>query len=230
MAPSPPHAGRHEVVPASLIKPISDTRGIGRGDCPPAVAALDAHPEAVFSYSYNQHVDERLRPLPGAQVTDPDPPSGSVEPHRLLVTNAIETHSVVIRRSAVQEVGGPDPSLLFADLDLFLRLARRYQIVHTRQITARYRRHDTGMSRDPQLMLEGWIALYGRHLDRRQSPVRRRLLAARYLDAAHAQARTGHASGLSRRNLRMAIQTWLPVALDPRIRRMARWAIRRPPG
>ena len=55
------------------------------------------------------------------------------------------------------------------------------------------------MSRDPQLMLEG--------VDRRSTgailteaglSVRRRLLAARYLDAAHAQARTGHAQGLSR--------------------------------
>jgi glycosyltransferase involved in cell wall biosynthesis len=83
------------------------------------VAALDAHPDAVFSYSYNEHVDERLRPLPEAQVTDPNPPSGSVEPLRLLVTNALETHSVVVRRSAVEAVGAPDPSLLFADVDLF---------------------------------------------------------------------------------------------------------------
>jgi glycosyltransferase involved in cell wall biosynthesis len=195
-----------------------------------AVAALDAHPDAVLSYSYNEHVDERLRPLPGAQVTDPNPPSGSVEPLRLLVTNAIETHSVVVRKSAVDAVGGPDPSLLFADVDLFLRLAQRYQIVHTGQITARYRRHDTGMSRDPQLMLDGWIALYGRHIDSRHSPVRRRLLAARYLDAAHAQARAGHALGLARRNLRMAIQTWPPVALDRRSRLIARCAIRRSRG
>jgi hypothetical protein len=86
------------------------------------------------------------------------------------------------------------------------------------------------MSRDPQLMLEGWIALHGRHLDRRPSPVRRRLVAARYLDAAHAQARAGHAWGLSRRNLRMAIQTLPPVALDRRSRVIARCAIRRPRG
>jgi glycosyltransferase involved in cell wall biosynthesis len=195
-----------------------------------AVAALDAHPDAVLSYSYNEHVDEWLRPLPGARVTEPHPPSGSVDPRRLLITNAIETHSVVVRRGAVEAVGGPDPSLLFADVDLFLRLAQRYKIVHTGQITARYRRHDTGMSRDPQLMLEGWIALYRRHLDGSRSPVRRRLLAARYLDAAHAQARVGHALGLSRRNLRMAIQMWPPVALDRRSRAIARRAIRRSPG
>ena len=193
-----------------------------------AVAALDAHPDASFSYSYNEHVDEQLRPLPGAQVTDPNPPSGSVDPLRLLITNAIETHSVVVRRGAVEAVGGPDPSLLFADADLFLRLAQRYQIVHTGQITARYRRHDTGMSRDPQLMLEGWIALYGRHLSRSPSPVRRRLLAARYLDAAQAQARLGHALAL--RNLRMAIRMWPPVAFDRRSRAITRCAIRRSPG
>jgi glycosyltransferase involved in cell wall biosynthesis len=191
-----------------------------------AVAALDAHPDAVFSYSYNEHVDEWLRPLPGAQVTDLNPPSGSVDPLRLLITNAIETHSVVVRRGAVEAVGGPDPSLLFADVDLFLRLAQRHQIVHTGQITARYRRHDTGMSRDPQLMLEGWIALYKRHLGGRRSAVRRRLLARRYLDAAHAQARVGHALGLSRRNLRMAIQIWPPVALDRRARAIARCTMR----
>jgi glycosyltransferase involved in cell wall biosynthesis len=191
-----------------------------------AVAALDAHPDAAFSYSYNEHVDERLRPLPGTQVTDPNPPSGLVDPLKLLCTNAIETHSVVVRRGAVEAIGGPDPSLLFADVDLFLRLAKRHQIVHTRQITAQYRRHDTGMSRDPQVMLEGWVALYNRHLDRKRSPVRRRLLAARYLDAAHAQARVDRASGLSRRNLRMAIQTWPPVALDRRSRAIARCAVR----
>ena len=195
-----------------------------------AIDALDAHPDAAFSYSYNEHVDECLRPLPGAQATDPNPPSGSVDPLRLLITNAIETHSVVVRRGAVEAIGGPDPSLLFADVDLFLRLAQRHQIVHTGQITARYRRHDTGMSRDPQLMLEGWIALYCRHLNGSRSSVRRRLLAARYLDAAHAQARAGHAQGLSRRNLRMAVQTWPPVALDRRSRAIARCAIRRSPG
>ena len=69
---------------------------------------------------------------PGA--ADPNPPSGWVDPLRLLVTNAIETHSVVVRRGAVEAIGGPDPSLLFADVDLFLRLAQRYQIVHTGQI------------------------------------------------------------------------------------------------
>jgi glycosyltransferase involved in cell wall biosynthesis len=196
-----------------------------------AVAALDAHPDAAFSYAYNEHVDECLRPLPGgAHVTDPNPPSGSVDPLRLLITNAIETHSVVVRRGAVEAVGGPDSSLLFADVDLFLRLAERYQIVHTRQITARYRRHDAGMSRDPQVMLEGWLALYSRHLDGSPPPVRRRLLATRYLDAAHAQARVGHASSLSRRNLRMAIQTWPPVALDRRSRAIARRALRRSPA
>jgi hypothetical protein len=134
---------------------------------------------------------------------------------------------VVVRRSAVEAAGGPDPSLLFADVDLFLRLAQRHLIVHTGQTTARYRRHDTGMSQDPQLMLEGWIALYRRHLDGSRSPVRRRLLAARYLDAAHAQARVGHPVGLSRRNLRLAIQMWPPVALDRRSRTIARCAIRR---
>jgi glycosyltransferase involved in cell wall biosynthesis len=195
-----------------------------------AVAALDAHPGAAFSYSYNEHVDEWLRPLPGAQVSDSHPPTGSVDPLRLLITNAIETHSVVVRSAAVEAVGGPDPSLLFADVDLFLRLARRYQIVHTGQITARYRRHDTGMSRDPQLMLEGWIALYGRHLDRSGARVRRRLLAARYLDAANAQVRAGHALELARRNLRMAIQMWPPAALDRRSRAIARSTIRRFPG
>jgi glycosyltransferase involved in cell wall biosynthesis len=192
-----------------------------------AVAVLDAHPDAALSYSYNEHVDEWLRPLPGAQVTDPDPPSGSVEPLALLRSNAMETHSVVVRRDAVEAVGGPDPSLLFADVDLFLRLARHHPIVHTGQITARYRRHDTGMSRDPQLMLEGWIALYGRHLRGSRPRVRRRLVAARYLDAAHAQAPVGHASGLARRNLLMAIQTWPPVALDPRSRAVARLALLR---
>jgi glycosyltransferase involved in cell wall biosynthesis len=195
-----------------------------------AIAALDAHPDAAFAYSYNEHVDVGLRPLPDAPRAVPGPPIGSVDPLRLLSTNAIETHSVVVRRSTVEAVGGPDPSLLFADVDLFVRLAQRHQVVHTGQITARYRRHDTGMSRDPQLMLEGWLDLYRRHLDGSRSTARRQLVAARYLDAAHAQARLGRAPELARRNLSIAIKTWPPIAWDRRSRAVTRATIRRACG
>lgn len=193
-----------------------------------AVAALESDRAAAFSYSFNEHVDEQLRPLRRQPRFAEPPPSGLIEPGRLLETNAIETHSVVVRRAALESVGGVDSSLLFADVDLFLRLARRYPIVHTGELTAQYRRHASGMSRDPQLMLEGWLALYSRHLDGNRALARRRLLAGRYLDAAYGQARLEPGSSLARRNLANAMRRWPPAVLDQRFRSAARAGIRRP--
>jgi glycosyltransferase involved in cell wall biosynthesis len=193
-----------------------------------AVAALDAHPAAAFSYSYNEHVDEQLRPLSGDPGVVPDHPSGWVDPSRLLGPNVLETHSVVVRRAAIETVGGIDGSLLLADVDLFLRLARHYQVVHTGEVTARYRRHDSGMSRDPQLMLEGWLAVLERHLDGAGPLSRRRLLAGRYADAADEQARLRGSAGSPdavRRNLVRAVRTWPPVLFDRRCRSAARVAL-----
>jgi glycosyltransferase involved in cell wall biosynthesis len=184
-----------------------------------AVAALDSHPEVAFSYSYNEHVDEELRPVPGESGEPRDYPTGWIDPRGLLPGNFIEGQSVVVRSRAVQAVGGIDSSLLFVDLDLFVSLANRYPIVYTRRTTAQYRTHAGGMSRNKQAMLEARLALYEKHLGKTWSRARQRLVAGAYFTAAYHQLLedpTNATVALARRNLMHALRIWPPIALQPR--------------
>jgi len=68
------------------------------------------------------------------------------------------TITTIVRRDALLEVGGFDESERFAtDFDIWLRLARRYPFVATREITANWRWHGSQHSTDPTRQ---WRATY----------------------------------------------------------------------
>lgn len=67
----------------------------------------------------------------------------------LLKENIITAPSVILRTSAVLDVGAYDEELMFEDYDLWLRLARKYSLVFIPGIVTNYRVIGNSMSRNP---------------------------------------------------------------------------------
>ncbi|MEQ9626113.1 glycosyltransferase [Coleofasciculus chthonoplastes] len=89
--------------------------------------ALQENPQAAVAYSWTNVIDESGQFLrPGSHITV----NGDAYPH-LLMINFIENGSnPLIRRKALEEVGGFNTSLpLCEDRDMWLRLAARYPFV-----------------------------------------------------------------------------------------------------
>jgi glycosyltransferase involved in cell wall biosynthesis len=83
---------------------------------------------------------------------------------RLLEVNFITTGSVVVRREALQEVGGfADDLHLVEDLDLWLRIARRHPIGWCSQECLLRRRHRDNISRDSEAMGHAYLEVLRRH-------------------------------------------------------------------
>jgi glycosyltransferase involved in cell wall biosynthesis len=81
----------------------------------------------------------------------------------LMDVNFILTSSVVIRRDALEAVGGFDTRLTHAeDLDLWIRLARRWPAVATREALVRYQHRPGGLTRQVEARLGGDVDLFGR--------------------------------------------------------------------
>jgi glycosyltransferase involved in cell wall biosynthesis len=170
--------------------------------------ALHENPRAAVAYSLVDCIDESGRYLhPGSRVTA----QGDVYA-RLLLTDFLDTTSnPLIRRDALETVGGFDQSFACADdWDLLLRLASRYPFVCVPMVQVLYREHPDSLSFDVARMEEAVLGVFERafadapahlqHLKRasrgnlykflaarslRGRPSRRRgLVAARYLRAA----------------------------------------------
>jgi glycosyltransferase involved in cell wall biosynthesis len=152
------------------------------------VAALDREPSAALSFARHEFIDgkgTRLAPPPTARESRP--PSGRVNPYELMAWNYIGGQTVVLRRRAVDEVGGIDPSLLFVELDLFVRLVQRYPIVYNDLVTAQYRLHGGGMSNDLQAMLRARLELYEKHLGEHWTSRKRTMVSEAYTRTAYRQ-------------------------------------------
>lgn len=108
--------------------------------------ALCVNPQAAVAYSWTDLVDDAARPLlRGSHIAV----SGHVY-GKLLIYNFIESGSnVMIRRAALDEVGGFDEGLVGGeDWDLWLRLAERHQFVAVPQTHVYYRMSLNSVSAD----------------------------------------------------------------------------------
>jgi glycosyltransferase involved in cell wall biosynthesis len=91
------------------------------------LAALEARPAAAVAYSWTDHIDEKSRFLRhGPQLCF----EGDVF-RKLLYNDFVGNGSnILVRRSAIGEIGGFDPSLPPSeDWDCWLRLAQRFEFV-----------------------------------------------------------------------------------------------------
>jgi len=108
------------------------------------VGLLDRYPEAAVAFCRERRVGawqgEHPKVLPENQPVDAF--------WALLRQNMIPQMGVAIRREALADVGGYDPTLRYSeDYDLWLRLARRHPFVCTHALTCNHRGHGGQLSR-----------------------------------------------------------------------------------
>ncbi|MGE4425437.1 MAG: glycosyltransferase family 2 protein [Solirubrobacteraceae bacterium] len=103
------------------------------------------------------------------------------------------TSATVVRRSAFDEVGGFDETLMQAeDLDLWLRLLEHeHDLVSVLGATVRYRRHPDGLTHDLVALGEDLRRVLGAHAHRVRDTVHRRADAAALRGIAAGHARRG---------------------------------------
>lgn len=113
------------------------------------VALLEADPDAGFVHGAAYEIDERgeilnSRIRRGKDVVT-ERPREAVK--RLLRGNTVVCSSVMIRKSALDEVGGfRQECMPGEDWEMWLRLAARYNVIYTRSILAKYRIHDQSLT------------------------------------------------------------------------------------
>ena len=106
---------------------------------------------------------------------------------RLYTSNPLPTSSVLLRRAALEAVGGfSSPVRLAEDWDLWLRLAAAgYGFVFDPEAVVRYRRHPGGLTADVAALARCQLELHREHAALVAPAVRERALAA---DAAALRA------------------------------------------
>jgi glycosyltransferase involved in cell wall biosynthesis len=125
----------------------------------------------------------------------------------LLEVNFVLTSSVVVRRDALELAGGFDETLSHAeDLDLWIRLARRWPVAASQRALVRYQHRDGGLSGQYERRLRGDVELFSRLAADPTLPgaLRRRALQRNALAHHHLAiaALRGGNGALARRHLR----------------------------
>lgn len=114
------------------------------------LAALEADPEAAMVYSDAYQIDEAGKRLTlsfmAAHQAPSTAPAGEIF-SALAERNFIPAMATLIRRSAIEAVGGYDASFSYEDYDMWLRLAARFRIIHLPGRLASYRIVATSMVR-----------------------------------------------------------------------------------
>lgn len=143
---------------------------------------------------------------------------------RLLTANFITTGSVVARREILGMVGGFHEGLrLVEDLDLWLRIARRYPIIWSPAVCLLRRRHANNLSRDSEAMSLAYLDVL-----RRQQVEQKRGEAPTRIDFTDLMAREyGQLAdrALMHRQPEQAMHwAWRGFAVRPGLRDAWRWA------
>src|SRR4051794_30555631 len=122
---------------------------------------FETHPDAGFVYGAFRTIDVRGKVL----RTRPTPDLGPDPYCTLLAENLIGMHATVMyRRDCVLEIGGFDSSLhACEDLDVYLRIARRFPIAYGTGLIAEYRMHSGQTTQDCARMLKGALTVLKKH-------------------------------------------------------------------
>jgi glycosyltransferase involved in cell wall biosynthesis len=95
----------------------------------------------------------------------------------LAAGNFVPTCTVLVRRSALEEVGGfPDESRISADYLVWFRMAARHAFDFVPEPVALYTLHEAGISYDLGRSLAARIVLFGEERARSEDPRTRRIL------------------------------------------------------
>jgi glycosyltransferase involved in cell wall biosynthesis len=115
---------------------------------------LTQPPQVAVVYSDMIIVDSEGKPV-GQSFLDSllegePPPQGEIFT-RILSGNFLPAPAAMVRRSAIDTVGGYDETLSYEDLDMWLRLSFRYQFAYLPGALVRYRSLSSAMSNNPQI-------------------------------------------------------------------------------
>lgn len=126
------------------------------------VIALQGQPDAVLCHTGGRIVDA------DGTRTESWPYGRQYDGYRdLLRSPFLGTPSVLVRRSSLQDVGGWDETLRYAeDVDLWLRLIRLGPFVYLPQELFSYRQHDSNATRDVLPLVRDTRTVYDRQRQR----------------------------------------------------------------
>jgi glycosyltransferase involved in cell wall biosynthesis len=154
-----------------------------RGKLEAQLGALAASPEAAVVFGRATVIDARGRPT-GERLPELGPGlhEASALRARLFEANPIPASSAVIRREALEGVGGfaagGEPLPAASDWDLWLRLvAAGHAFLCEPAARIRYRRHAGGLTSDVSRLAEGALAVHARHADLVDATLARRVRA-----------------------------------------------------
>ncbi|RYU73851.1 hypothetical protein EWM57_20670 [Hymenobacter persicinus] len=110
----------------------------------------DAPPEVGVIFGPVELIGPQGEPLPTPKW--PVISEGSVFVP-LLRQNFVSAMGTLVRRSCYDKVGLYDESLVYEDLDMWLRIAKQYQFKYSEQISAKYRVHPKSAMQSRQAVL-----------------------------------------------------------------------------
>lgn len=112
------------------------------------VSHLEQHPETGMVHADFQTIDPAGKVIEEsvARCRNRSRPSGHVF-RELFMDSFIAASSVLIRKECIDRLGGFDPTLLWGDYHLWLRIARHYRIDYIPKVVAKYRQHHTQSTR-----------------------------------------------------------------------------------
>ncbi len=163
------------------------------------VPILEKDPGLGGVYCGYRFVDQHGRPLP--EVQSRVVPSTAFY-DALLGGNFLVPESMLLRRRCYQEAGPFDTALTACeDWDMWLRVARREQVVGTSRVLSRHRVLSGSMSSDPARMIRNRLQVLAKHLGppptevTAQNRAIRRAYGKAYLSAAVEHLQGGDRSG-----------------------------------
>ena len=153
------------------------------------IRILDAHPEAGLAHANIIRIDDQKRPI-RTPTREAALLSGWIFDHLYARREHIACATVLVRRECLERVGGFDPQMSRwggEDRELWLRVARQFEIAYIPRELACYRVSPGGMSRDMDNMLRGQLYALEKNRGRswRSWLLWREGVAVVYLERAH---------------------------------------------
>jgi glycosyltransferase involved in cell wall biosynthesis len=177
------------------------------------VAHLERHPEVALVAAHAFACDEAMRPSSVVHALR-GPASGMVLDALLVHNVVLNPSSVLVRRSALEAVGGFSEIPLGQDWDTWIEIAKHFPIGFIDEVVALVRRHSRSITpRSGRSRIDNNLAIVDRHLRDVQPAWNRAVLRRRAASAAYLHAGLGSAiQGDKRVARRYAVSA---IALDP---------------
>ena len=84
---------------------------------------------------------------------------------QLLEENFIPANTAMVRMRVFDEIGGFDEGLAVEDWDMWLRIAKRYEVGFIEEPLAYYRRHSSNLSRNSRTMSKATLDTLHKHIE-----------------------------------------------------------------